>query len=150
MAAPDLNEQGRPTRKTAGVTAELRVAVELLDHGFSISWPVGDMDAYDLISDSKKSLRRIQVKSITTPNKNGTYKVSFRHGTSHITTYDKSEVDYFVAVLNFPCGIAMYVIPVGEAPSTAIFFPPNRHPRFPDKWKTCALEKWRGRWDLLR
>ena len=76
MAGPDLNKYGRPTRKTSGVTAEMRVAVELLDHGFSVSWPVGDMDAYDLISDSTKNLRRIQIKSISTPNLTGPARIS--------------------------------------------------------------------------
>jgi len=108
------------------------------------------MDSYDLIADCRNRLTRIQVKSLTNPNRGGTYKVSFRRGHGSTKRYTEAEVDYFVAVLNYKSGTAFYVIPVLDATSTAIFFPPNEHPRHPQKWKTCKLEKWRGRWDLLR
>tara|TARA_B110000438_G_scaffold62609_3_gene63096 strand:- start:2371 stop:2820 length:450 start_codon:yes stop_codon:yes gene_type:complete len=149
MEETPFTKEGRPARKAKGTTAELRVAVELLDHGFSVSWPVGDMDSYDLIADCQNRLTRIQVKSLTNPNRAGTYKVSFRRGHGHTKKYTEADVDYFVAVLNYKSGAAFYVIPVSDVPSTAIFFPPNEHPRYPRR-KTCKMEKWRGRWDLLR
>jgi len=145
-----LNQQGRPTRKTKGITAELRVAVELLNNGFSVSWPFGDMEGYDLIADSRNRLTRIQVKSIQTPNSTGTFRVSFRKGHSHTRRYDLNDADFFVAALGYPEGWAFYVIPVEKASSNAVFFQPNQHPRHPDKWKTCKMEKYRARWDLLR
>jgi hypothetical protein len=149
MDAP-LNKQGRPTRKLKGITAELRVAVELLDNGFSVSWPFGDMEGYDLISDSKKRLTRLQVKSISTPTARGTYRVFFRKGHKTIGRYTLKDADFFVAVLSYPTGPAFYVIPVGTAPTSGVFFPPNQHPTEPDRRKTCKLEEYRNRWDLLR
>jgi len=145
-----LNQQGRPTRKTTGVTAELRVAVELLANGFSVSWPFGDMEGYDLIADSRHRLTRLQIKSRTGVSEAGTFKVSFRKGQKHSVRYTKEDCDFFVAVLGYPDGTAFYVIPVEYPASSATFFPPNQHPRRPVKWKTCRLEEYRNRWDLLR
>ncbi len=112
MEDSPLTEEGRPARKAKGTEAELRVAVELLNHGFSVSWPVGDMDSYDLISDSRNRLTRIQVKSLTNPNRAGTYKLGFRRGHGHTKKYTEEEVDYFVAVLNYKSVVAFSVIPV--------------------------------------
>ena len=145
-----LNKQGRPTRKIKGVTAELRVAVELLDNGFSVSWPFGDMEGYDLIADSKTRLTRIQVKSIITPTKAGTFRAFFRKGHRTMVKYTTMDADYFVAVINYPGGPAFYVIPVDVAPSSVGFFPPNQHPTYPEQHKTCRMEQYRNRWDLLR
>ena len=145
-----LNKQGRPTRKTKGVTAELRVSVELLDNGFSVSWPFGDMEGYDLIADSKTRLTRIQVKSIAIPTKNGIYRAFFRKGYKGTTRYTDKDADYFVVVLSYPNGPAFYVIPVRDAPMSACFFPPNSHPTKPELLKTCKLEKYWNRWDMLR
>jgi hypothetical protein len=145
-----LNKQGRPARKLKGITAELRVAVELLDNGFSVSWPFGDMEGYDLVADSKKRLARLQVKSISTPTKTGTYRVYFRKGHKATSRYTKKDADFFVAVINYPSGASFYIIPVDDAPSSGIFFPPNQHPSQPNRWETCALEEYRNRWDLLR
>ena len=145
-----LNKQGRPTRKTSGITAELRVAVELLDNGFSVSWPFGDMEGYDLIADSKHRLTRLQVKSISTAQKCGTYRVFFRHGRKTLARYTAKDADYFVIVINYYDGADFYVIPVESAPSSSIFFRPNQHPTNPDSKKTCKLEEYRNRWDLLR
>jgi len=149
MDAP-LNKQGRPARKTSGVTAELRVAVELLANGFSVSWPFGDMEGYDLIADSHQRLTRLQIKSVSSVGGAGTYKVSFRKGRKHTVCYTKEDCDYLVAVLGYPDGPAFYVIPVEHHFSSGTFFPPNQHPSRPDKWKTCKLEEYRNRWDLLR
>ena len=150
MTDKPLNKQGRPTRKIKGITAELRVAVELLDNGFSVSWPFGDAEGYDLIADSKNRLTRLQVKSITTPTKAGTYRAFFRKGHKTMMQYTTNDADYFVSVVNYPTGPAFYVIPVNEAPTSCSLFPPNQHPTNPASKKTCRLEKYRNRWDLLR
>ena len=145
-----LDQQGRPVRKAKGVRAELAVAVELLNHGFSASWPFGDIDGYDLIADSGGRLTRLQVKSAYHPSERGTYKISFRKGKRHSHTYSTTDCDYIVAVLWYPDTTAYYVIPVDKATSSGTFFQPNKHPRHPERWKTCALEEYRSRWDLLR
>ena len=137
MESP-LNEQGRPARKISGITAELMVAVELLNNGFSVSWPFGDAEGYDLIADSRSRLTRIQIKSAHgVAAATGTFKVHFRKGHKTSTRYTEEDCDFLVAVLGYPDGYAYYVIP-------------NQHPRHPDKWKTCKLEEYRNRWDLLR
>ena len=150
MESP-LNEQGRPTRKISGITAELMAAVELMNNGFSVSWPFGDTEGYDLIADSRSRLTRIQVKSASNINPaTGTFRVHFRKGHKHSTRYTEEDCDFLVAVLGYSNGHAYYVIPVSAAITASTFFPPNQHPRHPDKWKTCKMEEYRNRWDLLR
>tara|TARA_R110000824_G_scaffold125134_6_gene284067 strand:+ start:252 stop:707 length:456 start_codon:yes stop_codon:yes gene_type:complete len=151
MTPDGLNPQGRPARKTCGATAELMVATELMAHGFSVSWPVGDVDPYDLISDSGERLQRVQVKGAFTCSSRGTWRITFTKGQKTKRRYTAKECDSFVAVIMYPGGAAYYVVPVEHIKSFRYtFFPAGQHPRWPDKWRTCKLEPYRDRWDLLR
>ena len=136
--------------KTNGKIGELLTAVELLRHGFTVSWPSVDI-GYDLISDDDKGkLSRLQVKTAL-PGKQGTYSVIFGHGRVVKRLYTKEDTDAFVAVLNYTDGLAFYVIPIeGILSMKGIFWQPGQHPRYPDKWRTCKYEEYRDRWDLLR
>ena len=153
MSAESLNAQGRPARKTTGVTSELMAATELHRHGFSVSWPVGDVDPYDLISDSGERILRIQVKGSAVCTSRGTWRISFSKGYKTKVRYTKKECDYFIAVLLYPDGPAYYIVPIEAATSSHYtFWPAGQHPRWPHKvkWRTCGLEEYRDRWDLLR
>jgi hypothetical protein len=151
MTSDGLNPQKRPARKTSGVTAELMVAVELMKHGFSVSWPVGDVEPYDLISDSGERLQRVQVKGSFTCTARGTWRIAFTKGREGKQRYTSKDCDAFVAVIMYPAGAAYYVLPVGKATAFRYtFFPAGQHPRWPNKWRTCALEDYRDRWDFLR
>ena len=143
-----MDVEPTPT-KLAGAAAELLAAVRLLDHGFSVSWPIGDSDCYDLIADSKKRITRIQVKSSSTKQK-GTYHVLFARGGKKVK-YTPKEIDYFVVVLMYDTGPAFYVIPIGAIGSKrANFWHPGDHPYTTPKWRVCKYEEYRDRWDLLR
>jgi len=144
------NQLADQVRKTNGKIGELLSAVELLKHGFNVSWPIVD-DGYDLIADDGvNAVMRLQVKTAR-PNKGGTYHVLFAKGRLKKRLYDSSDCDAFIVALQYSSGMAFYVIPVKEVTSMkGIFFPPGQHPRYPDKWKTSKYECFRDRWDLLR
>ena len=150
MGGKTDNQLADLVRKTSGKIGELLSAVELLKHGFNVSWPVLD-DGYDLIADDGASaILRLQVKTAK-PNVGGTYCVLFAKGRLKKRLYDKSDIDAFIVALQYPAAMAFYVIPVGEVTAMkGIFWPPRQHPRHPAKWKTSKYEKFRDRWDLLR
>ncbi len=136
-------------RKINGKIGELLTAVELLRHGFSVSWPFID-SGYDLLADTDQGkIHRIQVKTAQ-PNHTGNFYVWFLKGSKVKRKYTSEEVDFFVVSLNYNGQQAFYVIPTEVAGSKGIFWPAGQHPRYPDKWKTCRLEEYRDRWDLLR
>lgn len=145
----NLNHQ-KSAHKLTGLTSELLVAVQLLNNGYSVAWPLMDVDGYDLIADDGKgSISRVQVKSSDTPQKCGTYRITFAKGYKTKLRYTPSEVDTFVAVVKYPSGPAFYVIPVGKINQLHyVFWPPNKHPAY-DKWRVCKLEEYRDRWDLV-
>lgn len=151
MSSDGLNAQGRPARKSSGITAELMAATELYRHGFSVSWPIGDVDPYDLITDSGDRILRIQVKGSAAPASRGTFRIAFCKGQKVKTRYTKKDCDYFIAVLFYHAGPAFYIVPVEQITGFHYtFWPAGQHPRWPNKWRTCALEEYRDRWDLLR
>jgi hypothetical protein len=137
-----------------GTAGELLVAVELLRHGYTVSWPAADVGGYDLISDAGNgTLKRVQVKTCNTPDEYGTYRLYFRKYscTKKRVKYTKADCDFIVTLILFPSGPTYYVIPVEEIKTTCgIFWPVGQHPRHPTKWKTCKLELYRDRWDQLR
>jgi len=137
-------------RRISGKIGELLTAVELLRHGFSVSWPAVD-EGYDLIADDGCGrLARLQVKTAI-PNEGGTYNILFARGANSKRKYSKEDIDAFVVTLIYDSGTAFYVIPVtDDPPMKGIFWQPGQHPRYPDKWKTCKYESNRDRWDLLR
>ena len=143
-----IEREPTPT-KLAGAAAELLAAVKLLDHGFSVSWPIGDSDCYDLIADSKTRITRVQVKSSSTLQK-GTYHVLFARGGKKVP-YTPQDIDYFVVVLMYNSGPAFYVIPVEEVKTIrGTFWHPGEHPYTTPQWRVCRYEEYRDRWDLLR
>ncbi len=147
MEEPSSHEKG--VEKLAGATAELLTAVELLKHGFAVSWPFGDSEGYDLIGDSRSRLTRLQVKSSSVKTKHGTYRVLFARGGKKLP-YSKNDADYFVVVLMYSNGPAFYVIPIEEVKLSARFWEPGAHPLQAAKWHVCPYEVFRDRWDLLR
>jgi len=135
----------------SGATGELLVALKLVQHGFSVSWPLTDIDGYDLICDSGERITRVQVKTSTEPTSRGTWRVNLVRGHGKKRVITREDCDFVVIVLNYNDGPAIYILPVddiqGMCPS---FFPPGQHPRWPEKWKTCMYEEYRDRFDLMR
>jgi hypothetical protein len=120
-----------------------------LKHGFAVSWPFGDSEGYDLISDSRSRLTRLQVKSSSIKTKHGVYRVTLARGGKKIP-YTRNDADYFVVVLMYSNGPAFYVLPIEEVKSSARFWEPGAHPLQVSKWHVCPYESFRDRWDLLR
>tara|TARA_Y100001938_G_scaffold106979_1_gene146101 strand:+ start:10041 stop:10493 length:453 start_codon:yes stop_codon:yes gene_type:complete len=137
--------------KHEGSAAELMVACELVRRGFSVSWPFNDMDGYDLIADSGESIKRIQVKSSSAITARGTYRILMAHGHKVKSKYTKEHCDIIISVLFYPESPAFYIIPITEVKQLHLtFFPTGAHPRYPNKWRTCKMEPFRDRWDLVR
>jgi len=144
-----MGEQGR---KLSGTAAELLVASRLIVRGFSVSWPIGDDDQYDLISDSHNGkISRLQVKSTSTKLR-GTFHVNFSYGGGSRKMYTKAQVDYFVVVISaYPNGTAFYIVPIEVIKAKCMrFWAPGEHPYRTGRWRVCPLEDYRDRWDLLR
>ncbi len=84
-------------RKRRGEWAELRFMARAAEHGFSVSKPWGDSEAYDFIVAHQGRLLRVQVKS-TTFRRSKSYFCQLR---GRRGAYTSEEVDF----------VAMYIIP---------------------------------------
>lgn len=140
-----------PIKKLQGTAAELLVASKLVSRGFSVSWPVGDSAPYDLIADSRGKVSRVQIKSCC-KKRSGTYHVGFRFGIDgKRIKYTDKEVDFFVVVISYSNGPGFYIIPINELKSSqARFWAPGEHHYNTPRWRLCAYEEFRDRWELLR
>lgn len=118
-----------------------RVTSILLENGFLVSQPVYD-NGYDLITDHRGILKRIQVKTTSGHEDSRRTKLKFfaLRGTGFNQNnpkkpYGKSVVDVFIfyhTKLN-----AVFVVPNEKLPRTmSVYFAPN-----------C---EWRDNWDVLR
>ena len=135
--------------KPLGAAAEMYVAHELMVLGFGVSLPLGDNEPYDLIACHKSKLSRLQVKATRCPQ-HGTYRVNFRHGNKGKRPYTEDDCDFIVAVVYYPSGPALHVIPaVDITTAKGIFWEVGKHPRYPDKWIRCKWQAYRNAWEPL-
>ncbi|NBU69986.1 MAG: hypothetical protein EBS53_00830 [Bacteroidetes bacterium] len=126
-----------------GAIAVTKISSVLLEHGFLVSTPVYD-NGYDLITDYKGVLKRVQVKSSsgTEDGVKGRTKLKFYalRGTGFQQTalkriYGRNEVDAFI-FYNTKQN-AVFVVPFDKLPRTqSVYFALN-----------C---EWRENWDVLR
>lgn len=129
-----------------GAVGVQKVSAKLLEHGFLVSLPVFD-EGYDMISDWRGKLHRIQVKS-TSGQKNMEHRSKMKflavRGPGYIPgvnkhhvkeTYSKSDCDAFI-FYHIPLD-ALFVVPRIRLPKTkSIYLAPN--------------SLWRDNWDVLR
>lgn len=126
-----------------GAIAVTKIAAVLMEHGFLVNLPVYD-SGYDLITDYRGTLKRVQVKSNGGAEdgvKNRT-KLKFYalrgnnvHQASTKRLYARNEVDAFI-FFNTKQN-AIFVVPFEKLPKTqSVYFAPN-----------C---EWRDNWDVLR
>lgn len=59
----EFNQMVGMARMATGFSAELRVAADLYERGFSVAKPMDGSTKYDLIADNQGKLIRVQVKS---------------------------------------------------------------------------------------
>jgi hypothetical protein len=136
------------SNKGYGTLAEAQVIVRLLAMGFGASWAIGDNVAWDLISDWKGTVHRLQVKATGVINERGVWRLLCAHGRKKKIRYTPVDCSAIIAVL--PWG--MYVIPIERLDHLALtFWPPGEHPRKDTKkFNKCKYEWARERWDLLK
>ncbi|PYX61152.1 MAG: hypothetical protein DMG73_04715 [Acidobacteria bacterium] len=96
--------------KRCGEIAELAFSFKACGMGFVVSKPYGDSAAYDFVVGAKKHLRRVQVKSTSSPGF-GRYNVGAQHFHGRgAHAYTREEIDFVVAYI-VPRNI-WYVVPI--------------------------------------
>jgi len=95
------HKQNFKTYKERGEWVELRFMTEAVEHGFKISRPWGECNAYDVGVENGPNFLRVQVKSTTVRTGTG-YFCQFK------PNYHKKQ-DYTIAQIDF---FAAYIIPV--------------------------------------
>ena len=79
-------------KKTKGSIAELATALQLTKEGFTISFPFGENQRYDLVAERSGKFLRIQVK-YSTP-KNGTLRVNCQSSNNwSVRSYTSEDID---------------------------------------------------------
>lgn len=74
-----------------GCLAEYRFAVMAMEHEISVSFPLLDSSPYDCITDSKKGLKKVQIKSVSMEGE----KVRCYTRNSKGESYKVKDVDIF-------------------------------------------------------
>ena len=140
---------GTAHNKIHGAAAEMLVAHDLMKLGYGVALPLSDSEPYDLIAIRDGKLWRLQVKA-TAVTAQGNYRVLFCHGKRVKTRYTKKDCDFIVAVIYYPTGAGVYVIPVDKAKTAkGIFWEVGKHARYPDKRPRCKYEDYRNGWNQL-
>jgi len=129
--------------KQIGFLNEMKVMVELLSQGFVVSKPQGDYCPYDLISDHKGILHRLQIKSTTRgagpASRNRGLKVLAAKGSQQKKKLTKININ---------------VIPIESISTKTIYVHPEvlkLEPRqFSDEKQYHRFEKYRNCWALLQ
>lgn len=130
--------------KGVGNIAEISFMLRSLKAGLSVLTPYSSNSPYDVVTDYKAKLSRVQIKSTATIQyrKNGSpyYRIICSHGSSQKKIYNKQHCDY-IALYVMPLDL-FYIIPVKEVNSKNISI-------YPDK-KDHKLNKYLEAFDLLK
>lgn len=124
--------------KVKGTVAELCVIAELLQRGFVVSYTQGDYAGYDIISDWKGTINRIQVKSTQTLGEYNSYHLTTGRGNYSKKKYTPSDCDVILCVVES----TFYIVPIKAITTLKMRFCPNSGK---GKW-----EKYRNSWSLLK
>ncbi len=141
-----MKEENKTTSKKVGEAAELAVAALLSKRCFNVCLEAGDSATWDLISEYKGTVNRIQVKSssVKPPHTDAIYYI--RLIKSGAQKYAKNDFDFLCASL--PWGF--YVIPeavcLKHKSNVYGFWEQGTHL----KGKECEFEKYREAWHLLQ
>ena len=139
--------------KQKGTIAESAAATALLKEGFGVSFPLGDYLTWDLVTDWKGKVNRIQVK--TGRKVKTTYHIGLtrsKDGSSEI--YDSEACDFLMIILPYGedyeelNGDGIYIVPVSECTvKSKHIWPPGMGGR---KGVVCEWEKYRNQYRLLK
>ena len=103
------------TKQKNGLLSESLTMTKLLEKNISFAIPFGSFDEYDLIADTSKGLKRIQIKTCYFDNSSNRYVVSLvtshrRSNQINNKKYSSNSFDYLIGVckeLN-----VFYIIPI--------------------------------------
>ena len=134
--------------KQMGTIAESQVVTKLLQEGFGVSWAVGDNVSWDVVSDWRGKVSRLQIKATSTRASRGTWRSVAAHGSGLKQKYDRTQIDALVCVLPW----AMFVVPAPKLEDVTLsFWEPGKHPRYSTKrFSLCKYEWAKERWDFLK
>lgn len=110
-------------QQTKGILTELRCAEKFIELGFSVSFPYGNIDRYDMLVDTGKKIFRVQVKTAS-KNENDSYTVNTVTAVATTATrykkhYDSSQIDFLVTIIE---GRLVFMLPEFVQKSTARIF----------------------------
>ena len=137
--------------KAIGFLSEMKVLVKLLEMNFVVSKPQGDYSPYDLISDWKGKLNRIQVKSTSrkSGNRNKGYKAMACKGNSPKIMLTKKDCDFLIIF----CFDMYYIIPIKEINTMSFYVHPEfliSNTKIFKKKHAYYYEQFRQKWDFLK
>ena len=128
--------------KQTGSRGELLVAEKLIANGWSVSFPHGDSEPFDLLASKGKRTLRIQVKSTLAPQypkgKGAHYQFHLKHGRKS-RAYDEGSVDIFVCVALDAKRFWVIDCRDKPKPSMKIYGAGSKYAQTEDNWAT--LEK---------
>jgi len=139
-------------RKLAGERAECAFVWQAMEHGLIVSKPYGDSAAYDFIvqrrvpmrsraSSLRRSLLRVQVKSVWCQDAQSRYTVNTRRSLSR--SYRRGELDFFACWI-VPLDL-WYIIPASLVGASKCAHLYAHVPRSRGQY-----ERYREAWRLLR
>lgn len=126
--------------KRQGEWVEACFVAEALRRGFNVSKPYGDSTSYDFIVDCRGRLSRVQVKSVSTLQRN-CFRLTLSHGSGKKIGYQPCDADVLAAYV-IPWK-AWYLIPITlVAGRKSVRFAPHRV-------SARRFEGYREAWALL-
>ena len=120
----------------------------LVQRGFDCGWPVGDSGTWDLVSDWRGKVNRLQIKSSSRPDRKtrSSHYIKVAKSARPPKGYTAKDFDFLVTVLPWGCYIIPSKLVAKGKPITLTFFQNGHH-----GWgKECAFEKHREAWHLLQ
>jgi len=134
------------SHKHQGEQAELRFVLKAMQEGFEVYFPWGDSSPCDFVLSRSGVLHRIQVKSTSTLDSKGRYRIHAAYG-GRKKPYSARQIDAVIACVvpnDARPHVAWYVLPVRvTARHPFIHLRPHR-PGSKGRW-----EKFRDAWHLL-
>ena len=111
--------------KHQGSKNELLFMAECMKRGWKVNMPFGDDSKYDVVVDTPKGLRRIQVKSCHKPDVRGRYRINLKYGRRSSGAYSAEDCDIiaaYVTPLNH-----WFLVPVEKVTTTHLDLAHHHH-----------------------
>ena len=87
--------------KSKGNIGEIAIAKEFIKFGWSVAFPFGDNERYDLIVDDGKNLKKVQVKYAGAKSQNNAWRCTCCSSTNHTTNKKLSSYKDDVDIIAF-------------------------------------------------